>query len=104
MSIIVDTLAEQIRDSVKEAGATREDWQAAMNQAFSNTPLDVWLKFDSEDDDAPTYEANTYHIEDDRYRIEWYHVDVGQVSTKEFDTYTHAIAWYATNGFEDYTS
>lgn len=34
MSIIVDTLASQVQDSVDDADAEREDWERALRQVF----------------------------------------------------------------------
>ena len=67
-------------------------------------PLDVWLKFDGDADEEATYEANTFACSDGSFCVEWYHNDVGQVSRKWFDSYREATDWYATNGYEDYSS
>ena len=72
-------------------------------------PLDVWLKFyepatdDDGEDYLAEYEANTYRS-GNGYVIEWYHNDVGQVHSVFFDTLKLAHEWYATNGYEDYSS
>lgn len=34
MSLLVDTLADTIRDSIGDADATRDDWERAVRQAF----------------------------------------------------------------------
>jgi len=72
--------------------------------------LDVWLKFDEAmaeandlDTDTATHEANTY-ISDTGYRIEWYLNSVGLVKTVEFATIEEAHAWYAAEGFQDFSS
>lgn len=49
-------------------------------------PIDVWLKFDAESDETPSHEANTF-LDGERFRVEWYHVDVGQVTKIYCDTY-----------------
>jgi hypothetical protein len=67
------------------------------------TALDVWFRFDDEEDDEPTYEANTFKT-DDGYVIEWYHNDVGQVTEVEVATYEEAQAWYEQNGYLDFTA
>lgn len=73
-------------------------------------PLDVWLKFyepatdDDGEDYLAEYEANTFACSDGSFCVEWYHNDVGQVSRKWFDSYREATDWYATNGYEDYSS
>lgn len=44
MSIFIDTLADQIRQSIDDADATREDWVAAIAQVFGSdhaTPSEI---------------------------------------------------------------
>lgn len=36
MSILVDILADQVRDSVEDVEATREDWEKALQQVFGS--------------------------------------------------------------------
>lgn len=65
------------------------------------TPVgDVWLQLA---DDEFSCEANTFTDGLD-YRIEWYHVDVGLVSAVHFLTLSECHAWYAENGYTDYSS
>ena len=72
--------------------------------------LDVWLKWDAaqieegDDDPLATYEANTFKNADGTFRIEWYHNDVGQVTTVQVDTYEEARAWLEGQGFQDFTA
>lgn len=66
-------------------------------------PLDVWLKFDHEDDEEATHEANTFKDEAG-YRVEWYLNSVGLVKSVYFDTLAEAHAWYEREGFQDFTS
>ena len=68
-----------------------------------NKPLDVWLKFDSDEDDEPTYEANTYPTESG-FRIDWYHEGVAQVMSVDFDTIEDVHAWYEAQGYSDFSS
>lgn len=65
--------------------------------------LDVWLRFDTDDDEEAEAEANTYAT-DDGFRVEWYHTAVGQVSERHFNTLADAHAWLTRNGFADFTS
>jgi len=67
-------------------------------------PLDVWLKFDAEDDEEPTHEANTFLTDDKTFRVDWYNTSVGEVTSKEFDTYAEAVAWLEPGGYEDFSS
>ena len=64
-------------------------------------PLDVWVAFDTEADEEPTYEANTYRNEDGTYRVEWYHTGVGQVSVIGFSCLSAAYCWYYNHGYID---
>lgn len=68
------------------------------------TPIDVWLKFDSPDDEECAYEANTYRVARDEFRVDWYHTAVGLVSSREFNSYAEAREFLASNGFDDYSS
>lgn len=67
------------------------------------TPIDVWLKFESETDEEPTHEANTFKTESG-YRIEWYLDSVGLVTSVKFDTLGEAYAWYEREGFQNFTA
>lgn len=62
---------------------------------------EVWLAFESEDDEEATYEANTT-LTETGYKIEWSHTAVGLVTTIEFDTLADAYDWYEEHGFEYY--
>jgi hypothetical protein len=63
---------------------------------------DVWL-YIPEDAESAEYEANTYTDGCD-YRIEWYHTGVGLVRAVHFLTLAECYAWYASNGYADYTA
>ncbi len=65
--------------------------------------LDVWMKFDTDTDEIPTYEANTFQ-EGSAMWIEWYHNDVGQVTAVPVSNYEEAESWYARNGFQDFSA
>lgn len=67
------------------------------------SPIDVWLRFDSDADETPSYEANTF-LTDTGYVIEWYHVDIGVVSSVEFGTLADAYDWYESNGYSDFSN
>lgn len=68
-----------------------------------NGPLDVWLRFDSPDDEEASHEANTYRNEDGSYRVEWCHTAVGLVKTAKFSTYAAATAWLESHDYQDFT-
>lgn len=65
--------------------------------------LDVWLRFDSDEDEDPTHEANTFKVAGG-WEIHWYHNDVGQVTAEHFHTLSDALAWYEANGYQDFSS
>ena len=67
------------------------------------TALDVWLAFDSPDDEEASHEANTYRTTDG-YRVEWYNTAVGLVTAVDFNTYAEARDWLSAGGYEDYSS
>lgn len=75
-----------------------------------DTPIDVWLRWDADqieegdDDPLATYEANTFRTPDGKFRIEWYHNSVGQVSYVYRDTYEQACIWYEENGYQNFTA
>lgn len=74
-----------------------------MGVTKEKTPLDVWLKFSTDDNEEVEFEANTYETTNG-YAVEWYHVDVGQTSGRRFDTYEEAADWLEKQGFVDFTS
>lgn len=67
-----------------------------------NGALDVWLRFESPEDEEASHEANTYRDEDG-YVIKWYHSAVGLVTTVDFETLADAYDWYEREGFQDFT-
>jgi hypothetical protein len=69
----------------------------------STAPLDVWLRFESPDDEESEAEANTYN-DHGVYRVEWYLTAVGLVKSRSFDFYEDAVAWLTAEGFVDYSS
>lgn len=69
----------------------------------SMNPLDVWLAFDSPDDEESSHEANTFR-DGEGYRVEWYHVDVGLVTKVYFDTYAEATEWLTRAGYADFSA
>lgn len=66
-------------------------------------PLDVWLAFDSPDDEEASHEANIFR-DDAGYRVEWYNNAVGLVSPHVFSTYAKARAFLESGGYDDYSS
>lgn len=70
---------------------------------MSNNPLDVWFKFDSDADEDPSHEANTY-MTDMGFVVEWSNTSVGQVTRVEFATLVDAHNWLEDSGYVDYTS
>ena len=74
----------------------------------TQTALDVWLRFDSPEDEESSAEANTYREVDadgaETYRVEWYLTAVGLVTRVPFATYEQAQAWLEAEGFQDFSS
>ena len=64
---------------------------------------DVWFRFESDDDEEPTHEANTFR-DGVLFIVRHYHVDVGVVSEEVFSMIEYAWAWYADNGYQDFSS
>lgn len=70
---------------------------------MTRKPVDVWFKMsDDPEEELAEYEANTYR-DGDGFVIEWYHNDVGLVTSVYCNTYTAVTNWYLTNGYEDFT-
>ena len=72
-----------------------------------NTLNNVWLKFDSNMDEEPSYEANIVEeLEDGMviFVVEWYHTAVGQVSRREFKNLASAEHWLRERNFQDFSS
>lgn len=69
----------------------------------TKTPIDVWLKFESPDDEEAAYEANTYRT-DTGYRVEWCRSAVGLVTAIDFDTLADAYNWLERENFQDFTA
>lgn len=88
-------------------GYTEE--QAAARPVSDTEPLDVWLRWDGSgvdengEDELADYEANTFRTADG-YRVDWYHNDVGQITSQRFDTYVAAQEWLTANDYQDFTS
>ena len=62
---------------------------------------EVWFKFDSDDDDGPSHEANVTMTEDG-FTVEWSNVDVGQVTRVKFDTLEDAYEMLWDSGYVYY--
>ena len=73
------------------------------DHAAGTKPMDVWLQFDSENDEEARAEANTFR-EDGQFRIDWYLNAVGLVKSEYFNTYEEVTAWYEREGFQDFSS
>jgi len=72
-------------------------------RVVESEPVDVWLKFDTPEDEESAWEANTYP-EGDRFYVAHYHTGVGLVTRVYFDTYAQACAWLTEQGFQDFSS
>lgn len=86
-----------------------EDWELVSVQKTNANPdgdptgaLDVWLRFESPEDEEASHEANTY-LTETGYQIRWYNNAVGLVTCVDFDTLADAYDWYESNGYQDFT-
>ena len=69
------------------------------------SPLDVWLRFESPEDEEASAEANTFYNQDGSFRVEWYLTAVGQIGyVGPFETHEDARFWLHGHGFADFTS
>jgi hypothetical protein len=83
----------------------RNDYEQSLadHHALADEPLDVWLRHIDDEEEAEA-EANTFRVDDYRYRVDWYLNSVGLVTSVEFATYNEARAWLEQEGFQDFTS
>lgn len=65
--------------------------------------MQTWFKFDAYDDEEPSHTAIII-TEDGETRIEWWHEDVGVVSTVSASSVRNAERWLTDRGFIDYTA
>lgn len=91
----------------EELDEWREDhpWRGLPEPA-SNAPegaLDVWLRFDEEDDEESEAEANIYP-EGGYFVVKWELTAVGQVTSVPFLTYQGAREWLESAGFRDFSA
>lgn len=68
-----------------------------------NTPaLDVWLRFDSPEDEDASAEANTWP-DGEMFRVDWCLSMVGLITSVYFHSHADAQSWLEAQGFDDYT-
>lgn len=65
-------------------------------------PNEIWLLFDSPEDEEPSHEANVYRVNGGAV-VAWSHTAVGQVTEKSFPTVIQARQWLAACGYEAYS-
>ena len=91
----------------EEMGASSKDlWEERQVHSLikQEQALDVWLRFENEEDEDADHEANTFFNEDGTYRVEWSNTSVGQVTKRDFPTYAEATKWLEEGGYTDFTS
>ena len=66
--------------------------------------LETWLRFDEDDDEEPTYEANVYREPDGTVSVRWSLVAVGLVTTVPCSTRDAAREWLTSSGYVDFTA
>ncbi len=95
----------QYADKSWDAADVSEDDSHEHDPGFdTETPLDVWLMFDADEDEDASHEANTYRTFSGGFRVEWSHTAVGLITSREFDTYAAAAAWLTAGGYQDFSS
>lgn len=90
-----------------EMGSSAKDlWEERQLRSIAKreVPLDVWLAFDSPEDEEASHEANIFYTTDGRFDVQWYHNAVGLVSHREFSTYAEAAKWLEDGGYQDFSS
>lgn len=70
---------------------------------MTTEPIDVWLRFENDDDEEAEAEANTFR-DGSSFRVDWSLTAVGLVKSRSFSTYHEAASWLEAEGFQDYTS
>lgn len=72
---------------------------------MATTPVGVWLKFDSPEDEEPSHEASIDYDPDLlTYAVSWSHTAVGLVTRIPFTYRHHAERWLREQGYADFTT
>lgn len=71
--------------------------------ARNTEALEVWLKFDTPEDEETTAEALVWE-DGGQFRVDWDLTAVGLVTSVYFNTHEEARTWLEREGFEDYTA
>ena len=90
-----------------DMGSSAKDlWEERQLRSIAKrqVPLDVWLAFDSPEDEEASHEANIFFTPDGRFDVQWYNNAVGLVSHREFSTYAEAAKWLEDGGYQDFSS
>lgn len=67
--------------------------------------MQIWFKFDDENDEDPTYTANVTEDENGNGTlVEWWHEDVGLTERVIFEDEDTAGKWLESQGFQDFTA
>ena len=90
-----------------DLGSSAKDlWEERQLRSIAKrqVPLDVWLAFDSPEDEEASHEANVFYTADGKFDVQWYNNAVGLVTHRTFDTYTEAAKWLEDGGYQDFSS
>lgn len=63
------------------------------------TDISTWFLFENIGDEEPTHEGNIFPTPDGGARVEWSHVDVGLVVSRDFPTVADAQQWLIDGGY-----
>lgn len=101
---VMEEVNAQMNDGELDEWREGHPWSI---EAADNAPegaVDVWLRFDKEDDEESEAEANVFTDDPDHFRVEWYLTAVGLVTRVYFETYDKAREWLEAEGFEDFSA
>jgi hypothetical protein len=91
-------------DEMSSSGKDMWEERQVRSLVKEGKALDVWMHFEQEDDEEPDHEANVFFNADGTYRADWYHVSVGQITSRTFPTYAEATKWLEDGGYIDFSS
>lgn len=107
MSIHIDNLARIIRDSVDDADATREEWEAALDQVFIEPDYILCAGHTEEGVPCPFFvEVNSNHELDGDNIAPWIHLTRGDEADESLDDHeavpgeVHPLSYWREHGPE----
>lgn len=77
------------------------DWINGQREDFGT---EVWMRFEADEDEEPTHEANISLDDDGDYMVEIDFVATSNVTEHYFDTAEEARSFLENMGYDDYTA